>query len=56
MGIQKVMGPLAWKKFTSTMEKVSTNMKLAAVVCLAASISLVVVKLADLEASRIDTI
>lgn len=38
------------------MEKVSANMKLVAVVSLAAGINPVVVKLAGLEASRIDTI
>lgn len=43
------MGLLAWKKFTSTMEKVSANMKLVAVVSLAAGINPVVVKLAGIR-------
>lgn len=56
MDIQEVMGPLAWKKFTFPLEKVSTNMKLVAVVLLVAGTILPVVKLTGLEAGRIDTI
>lgn len=56
MDIQEVMGPLAWKKFTFPVEKVSTNMKLVAVVLLIAVTILSVVKLADLEVGRTDTI
>lgn len=56
MGIQEVMGPLAWKKSTFPLEKVSTNMKLVAVGLLAAGIILSVVKLADLDMARIDII
>jgi len=55
MGIQEVMGPLARKKSTFPSEKVLTNMKLAAVVLLAAGTILFVVIPADLELGRIDT-
>lgn len=55
MGIQEIMGPLAWKKSTFPLEKVSTNMKLVTAVLLAAGTILSVVKLADLEVGRIDT-
>lgn len=48
------MGPLAQKKSTFPFEKVSTNMKLVAVILLAAVTILSVVKLADLEVGRTD--